>query len=337
MMRRLPVRLSVAASALAIFACLLACSRTDQKPAGLPEKVTVAMSATTDGVLAHVAQAKGFFRQEGVETVPRLFPYGKRALQEVLEGRADFATVAETPVMFAIMKGAKISIIATIQSSRKGNAIVARRDRGILTLHDLKGKRVGVTRGTTTDYFLDSVLAVNGIGHDDIRAVDLKAEEIIPALANGDVDAASTFNTYAYPAQRRLGGRAITFHDENVYTITFNIVATQEFVRNNPEAVKKLLRGLIRAEEFVKENPAETQRVAAEFSGVDAAALRDIWNETFFHVTLDQALVVALEDESAWAIKGGLTGGRTDVPNYLDFIYVGGLMSVKPKAVRILR
>ncbi len=63
-----------------------------------------------------------------------MHPYGKTALKEVLEGKADFATVAETPVMFAIMKGEKISIIATIQTSSRNSAIMARKDKGILTL-----------------------------------------------------------------------------------------------------------------------------------------------------------------------------------------------------------
>ena len=64
--------------------------------------------------------------------------------------------------------------------------------------------------------------------------------------------------------------------------------------------------------------------------------LRELWAPETFIVTLDQSLVLALEDESRWAMKNGLVGG-TKVPNYLNFIYFDGLESVKPKAVRILR
>ena len=78
-------------------------------PAGPVEKVTIAYSATTDSVLAQVAQTRGYYREEGLEVTPHMHPYGKPALREVLEGKADFATVAETPVMFAILNGEKIS------------------------------------------------------------------------------------------------------------------------------------------------------------------------------------------------------------------------------------
>jgi len=333
---RYPNRLTLVLFALAICFGLFDCTRTDPNSAGPLEKVTIAYAATTDAVLADVAQVQGFYKQEGLDATPRLHPYGKLALQEVLEGRADFATVAETPVMFAILKGTKISIIATIESSRRGNAIIARKDRGIHVLSDLRRKKVAVTKGTTSDYFLDAILAVNGIAREEIQIVDMSADEMTAALEKGDIDAVSTFNTYAYPAQRRIGQRGITFDDKNIYTFTFNVVATQKFIEQNPEKVRKMLRALVKAEEFVRQNPADAQIDVAAFSSVDIAVLRDIWNETSFTVSLDQSLVLALEDESRWAIHNRLTGAK-NVPNYLNFIYFDGLKAVKPDAVRILR
>ena len=176
----------MSAAALAIAVCLFACTRTDHKPAGPPEKVTIAYAATTDAVLAEVAQVKGYFRLEGLEVTPRLHPYGKPALDDLLAGKADFATVAETPVMFAIMNGAKISVIATIQNSSMNSAILARMDRGILTPGDLKGKRIAATLGTTSDFFMDALLALHGISRKDVEVVDLKAGEMADALARGD-------------------------------------------------------------------------------------------------------------------------------------------------------
>jgi NitT/TauT family transport system substrate-binding protein len=320
---------------MAIGTCFFACSRIDQKAAIPSEKVTIAYSATTDAVLTEVAHMKGYFLQEGLEVTPRLHPYGKPALEDLLAGKADFATVAETPVMFAILKREKISVIATTQSSKMGNAILAKRDKGILTFGDLKGKKIAATLGTTSDFFLDAILGVHGIFRKDVEVVDLKAEEMADALTHGDIDAVSTFTPYVAYTKKKLGNRVITFQDKDIYRWTFNVVAKQEFIRKNPDKVRKVLRALVRAEDFVRENPAETQKIVADFSGIDLNVVRDIWADTSFTVTLDQALILALEDESRWAIDSGLTGAR-EVPNYLDFIYFDGLKSVKPGAVRIL-
>lgn len=335
-MKSPPLRMALVVAALVICAIFPACSRTEPKSVSPPEKVAIALSSTTDSVLAQVAHVKGHYRQEGLETTPQLYPYGKLALQAVLEGKADFATVAETPVMLAIMKGAKLSIIATIQSSQRANAIIARKDRGIHTINDLRGKRIAATLGTSSDFYLDSVLSVKGIARNAVKVVDMKAEEMTGALANGDIDAISTFYTYAIPASKSLGERGIIFQDDDIYTLSFNIVATQEFIRNNPEKVKKLIRALVKAEEYVRDNPAEAQKIVAGFSSVDMAIVRDIWNETSFRVSLDQMLILALEDESRWAIKNKLTSVMS-IPNYLDFIYFDGLKAIKPDAVRILR
>jgi len=313
-----------------------ACNRDRQGPAGPPERVTIAITTTTDSVLAQIAQAKGFFREAGVEATVHLHPYGKPALEEVLAGQADFATVAETPIMFAILGGAKLAVIATIESSQKGNALVARKDRGILTPGDLKGKKVAVTKGTTSDYYLDAFLAVNGVARGEVEVVDMRVDDMIEALADGAVDALSTFATYAIPARKRLGERGVIFRDENIYTFTFNLVATQDFVRANPDKVRKVLRGLVRAEEFAGEYPAEAREAVAGFSGVDIDIAREIWGETSFRVALDQMLILALEDESRWAIENRLTSA-TKVPNYLDAIFFDGLRAVKPAGVRITR
>ena len=109
-------------SLLPVISALSACTKADQRYAGPPEKVTIAYSASPDAALAQVAQAKGYYLQEGLDATPQMHPYGKVALDAMLEGKADFATVAETPVMFEIMNGGKISIIATIQTSMRNVA-----------------------------------------------------------------------------------------------------------------------------------------------------------------------------------------------------------------------
>jgi ABC-type nitrate/sulfonate/bicarbonate transport system substrate-binding protein len=333
---QITLRIALAVLALATGVCFSACTRTDNKPAGPSEKITIAYSATTDAVLAEVAQSRGYYREEGLEATARLHPYGKPALEDLLAGNADFATVAETPVMFAIMNGEKISVIATIQTSEIMNAVLARRDTGIVTPGDLKGKKIAATLGTTSDFFLDAILGVNGISRKDVKIVDLKAETMPDALARGEVDAVSTFVPYVALTQKKLGDSVITFHDKDIYRWTFNVVATQEFIRKNPGKVQKMLRALIKAESFVRNNPAEAQKAVADFSGMELSMVRDIWADTSFAVTLDQPLLIAMEDESRWAINNGLTKARK-VPNYLGFIYLDGLKSVKPEAVGILK
>jgi NitT/TauT family transport system substrate-binding protein len=68
--------------------------------------------------------------------------------------------------------------------------------------------------------------------------------------------------------------------------------------------------------------------------GYDGPSMEKAWAEHEFGLTLKQPLFLAMEDETRWLISNGLTEVKT-VPNYLDFIYVNGLMLVNPRAVTI--
>jgi NitT/TauT family transport system substrate-binding protein len=313
----------------------VSCQQPD-KPAGPPEKVTIAYTNNFNPVLVHIAFAKGLFKEEGLDATPQPHAFGKPALQAVLEGKADIATVADTPIMFAVMDGRKIAILAVIQSADRNEGIVARRDRGISKPSDLKGKTIAVTRGTTSDFFAETFLIVHGIDRKQVTIIDLKPDEMATAIATGKVDAAASWNPNLTQLQKDLGTNGLTFYGETIYTEAFCVAAGEDFVKRHPGAVRKFLRALIKAEAFIKQHPEEARRLVAEFIKADKALLEEIWDIYNFRVTLDQALLVSLEEQTRWAIKNRLTQ-RRDMPNYLDFIDVDGLRAVKPEAVRIIR
>lgn len=315
---------------------LPACDRTGQQYAVPPEKTTIALAATPVSALAQIALSRGFISEKGLDAAVHWHQYGKLALEEVLNGKADFATVAETPVMFSIMDDEKISVIATIQTTRMDNVIIARRDKGISDFGDLRGKRIGATRGTTSDFFLYSFLVTRGISEKNVEVIDLKADDMPGALARGDMDAISTFSPFSAQTLRMLGEKAVVFRDPDIYRSNFLIVARQEFIRKNPMKVRKVIDALLMAEDFVRNNPAEAQKTVAGFAKLPLEQVREVWAGSNFSVTLDQTLILAFEDESDWAMKNGLTRVK-NIPNYLDHIYIDGLKLLRPGSVKILR
>ncbi|MBI3902680.1 MAG: ABC transporter substrate-binding protein [Nitrosomonadales bacterium] len=322
--------------ALALISLLAACQKSPQQNAEPPRKITVAYTWQPQSTLVHVAVAKGYFAEEGLAAQPLMHTYGKAALQSVIEGKADFATVAETPVMFNILKGEKIFVIANIEASSMNNAIVARKDAGISKPGDLKGKRIAYTPGTTSEFFLDSLLTANGLTRKETQPVSLKPEEFQEAILAKNVDAVSTWNYPLTQIKQQLGTNGMIFFDREIYTETFNIAARQDFIRNNPETAKRFLRALIKAENFVAENPEEAQAIMAAATKIDRSLIHEVWNAFNYHVVLDQTLLITLEDEARWAMRNKLTD-RTDMPDFSCCIYPDSLRAVKPEAIRMNR
>jgi NitT/TauT family transport system substrate-binding protein len=325
-----------AALSLLIIVALVGCQKSPdvEKRAAEPlQKITIAYTVQPQSTLIHVALAKGFFIEEGLEVQSLVHTFGKASLQSLLEHKVDFATVAETPVMFAVMNGEKIFVIANIEASNMNNAIVARKDAGITSAADLKGKRIGFTPGTTSDFFLDSMLTTLGLTRHDVLTVALKPEEMAEAIAAKKVDAVCTWNYPLAQIKRQLGTNAIIFFDREIYTETYNVAAWQDFVLKNPDTVKRFLRAMIKAEGFVANHADEAQSIMSAGTKTDIDLVREVWNGFRYRVALDQTLLITLEDEARWAMKHKLTE-KTVMPDFRNYIHLDSLRAVKAEAVR---
>jgi len=305
------------------------------KYTGQVEKITIAAFNGIFSAPVFIASGNGYFEDEGLDVTLQLHASGKAALNTLVEGKADFATVAETPLVHAALRGTKTYIVATFVDSEKNLAIVARRDKGIGTMSDLKGKRIGVTVNTNGEFFMDTVLVLHKIPRSRTEVVNLEPAEMFDYLDKGKVDAVSTWNPHVLRLRKALGDNAHVSYGDGAYIGSFNLIANQDFVHKNPETTKKVLRALLGAEEFIRENPAESHKIIAADSDTDLALINELWDSYNFEITLSQSLLVTLEDQARWAIRRKLTD-KTKVPSFLNFIYLDGLEAVKPKAVTII-
>jgi ABC-type nitrate/sulfonate/bicarbonate transport system substrate-binding protein len=302
--------------------------------AAAPEKLTIAVAPIPMSAPIYVAADRGYFRQEGLDVSIEPYAVGKDALAAVLSGKADLATVAETPVMFAVMGGGQLFVIATICDSEKDLAIVARKDRGISQPADLKGKMIGVTPGTTADFFLESFFDFHNVPKKSTKTIPLKPAEMLPALSVGRVDAVATWEPVIGNARAELGEKVQTYYATGFYRETWNIVAAPDLVKKRPEVVKKMLRALVSAERFIVEQPVEAREMVASSLRVDKEILAATWSDLYFRIALEQSLLVNLENQARWAIRNKLVA-ETKVPNFMESLYPVGLKTVHPEAVAI--
>lgn len=300
------------------------------------EKITIAQPLTPPSSPLFVAFENGYFKEEGLEVTVSPQPSGKASLQAVLKGEADFAAVGEVPIMFAVLRGEKIFTIASYMSTSKNYVIVARKDKGINVPADFSGKKIGVTPGTNSEFFLDVFFTHENLQRNEVEVVNIKPPEMYDALMSGRVDAVSTWNPHVIRLQESLSDRQITFDGDGCYTGRFNIFAMQDFIKTNPDIAQKVLRAMTKAIDTIRDKPDESLQVVSKYVKIDKELTRKIWGIYNFDITLSQALIITLEDEARWAIKKNLTS-RTEVPNYLDSIYLPALQQLKPEAITIIR
>ncbi len=322
--------IAAAASLAMAFGCA---ERRSSQPL---EPVTIELAMLPHFSLVHVAEARGYFREEGLAVTLRPHQFGKVALASLTAGQGDLATSAETPLVFAELSGHRLSILASIGLSRKNMAVVALTRAGISGPGDLKGKRIGVTRASSGEFFLDTFLLRHGLERREVRFLDLRPEEMEGALASGRVDAVATWNPTALLLQRRFGDQALSFYEDELYSETLLLIGRRGFAEQRPEAARRVLRALLKAEGYFQDHPEEARRVAAAAFTADPVVLDAMLRQLVFRVRLDQGLLVLMEEEARWAIRAGLVATQV-APSYLETIAADPLASVRPDAVGFIR
>ncbi len=312
---------------------------SQEKP-GPVEKITFGVETSLLPSVVWVAENKGYFEEEGLDVGIKEFSSGRTALAAMLnEGNLDMVTVAQTPVMFNSFDRNDYVIIAAMVSSDDDVKILARQDKGIREPSDLRGKKVGMTKGSTGHFFLGLFLTHSGLKLSEIETIDIEASELPQALEDGRVDAISTWEPHILNAKKLLGENAAVLEPRGgakIFREDFYFVPDRNFVENNPETLKRFLKAIEKGEEFIQKNREEAINIVSQRLGVNRESIVSVWDSFEFGLFLDQSILITLEDEARWAIKNNLTTA-TEVPNYLDYIYMDALEEVKPEAVTIIR
>lgn len=303
-------------------------------PAPLP--IVIARLKVPHSGLIHIAVAKGYFTEEGLTVTIKTTQTGYEAITQTLQGEADVATAAETPIARILAEGKRVKVLATIFSSQWNSGLVVRKDRGISTPGDLKGKRIGYVFGTATHYELETFLAFYGIPLDSITMVRGKPDELVDALVAGNIDAASDWTPFLTQMQQKLGANAKTFSPKEFYSEMTNIVVRADYPVRHREETSRLLRALLKAEDFAKAYPDEAIHIVAAASDLDASELHGHGDPLTYELSLQQSLLLATENQVRWYFRRGMVANGP-FPDVLHAFETEPLRALKPTSVTITK
>ena len=171
-----------------------------------PLKARLAQNLSPISGIVLVAKAKGLFEKHGLDITTSNFTTGKLCLDTVVGGGADIATTAEAPTTAAAMAKQPIAFLARMEYSDLKTLVAA--NSGIKTKADLKGKRIAFTAGTGSEVYTVTLLKAAGLTAKDVTLVNLRPQDMLPALAAGSIDAMDTWEPHITNAKKVLGDKA---------------------------------------------------------------------------------------------------------------------------------
>lgn len=303
---------------------------------GIKEKITVGVSKSFLSIPVYIAQKQGFFSNEGLDVTLKEYTSGKKATQALLAGEVGISTVADMPVVFNSFERQDFCVFATFTYSYPFVKIIARKDSGIKTGVDLKGKKVGANRGTSSHFFLGVFLIHNRLSISDVEMINIKTVDLPAALKNNEVEAISVWQPYTQKAKQLLGNDAVELPSSEIYRTTFNLAVMKVLAKEHPEILQKFLRAIDKATAFIRKDREKAQEIIAGSFNLDKNVVNAAWDDFVFEISLDQPLLVSWDNIARWAIKNRLVN-KKKLPNYLNYICLDALQAVKPKSITIIR
>jgi len=307
-----------------------------QQPTSKPlTDITIDPGKGVSSTLLLVARDQGYFAQHGLNVTFIESPSATVAMQNLLDRKHDFGYVNEYTLSDPQLYNKSVRAFGTLAESDT-NSVVARRDRGINKIPDLEGKRIGVSKGSIGEYFMDRFFILNGLSSGNVTIMYLPPAELVNAIVNGDIDAAFSFEPNVYQMQQKMGGNAVVWSVNLGQHAHFSLICNEITLQEHPEIAEGILASVLEAETYVKSHPEEAKKIAQKQQNFDDQYMEQDWQKHDFSIGLSQSLITTMEDETRWRIGKNLTAA-TAVPDFTEYISPDILYRLKPASVTIIR
>jgi NitT/TauT family transport system substrate-binding protein len=221
-----------------------------------------------------IGQQEGFFKQAGIDVQPVKFTSGPPEIDAMASGQIDIAYIGPG-AMFLAAKG-KTNVIA-IDSLNVGDMLLARPNSGINNLQDLKGKTIGVPKGTSGEMILDLALKKAGLTSSDVKIVNMDVSSAISAFVSGHIDAVALWNPYTAQIQQQVSGTKVLATDKNFmpqYSFPQMWTVNPAFEKSHPQLVQKFIDALAKSNDWRMQHIDQAVTMTAQYTNAPASALK---------------------------------------------------------------
>ena len=226
--------------------------------------ITSQLSQTVGFAHLPVGKKLGFYQKEGIDVQLVTSAGGGVTVRSLMVGGTPVGITAATAAVIAATKGEAIKIVAG-DGAGVNIGWVVRGDSDLKSIRDVKGKKLGYSApGSVSQFLVQKCVRDAGISLSDVQLVAVGGmAEQITALKTGIIDAAMS----AEPVVTRMEKEIRVLWWANEFVPEFQqavVIATDEFIKSEPEILKGFLRAHGKAHEFLQTNPEEGARIWAE-------------------------------------------------------------------------
>ncbi len=307
------------------------------KPLSSEEKeiysVSIAVSKSPLSTPFYIAKSINAFEDTCVEVEYEEVIGGLVAFDKVMQGETDFGTSSDSVIAFkSLAKESFVTHAMFVQSDNDVKLLTHQID-GVKSVSELRGKKIGVTKGSASEYFLSTLLAIEGLTIDDVELYNYKPADLINAINNKEVDAIVPWEPFAFNAVKQFEDKIDVQETKNINTLSFNLISKKA----DDLLIKKakcVIQGLDVAIAYIASHPNKSKKIIIDELNLDPSFIDWIWDDYVFKLGLNHSLIFNIKSQAAWAIEMQMSEYNV-MPNIGDFIDNRAMIQVDPGAVNI--
>ena len=294
-----------------------------------------------------VAKEKGWFEEAGFKSVDfKTFASGNLAGEALLSGDIQLWTPGNLPPVSMAHNGIPVVILGSNAVSHGLEKIVVRKDAGVENPEDLYKVKLGLLVSSTSGALLGNVAKHYGLDMSKIQTVNLAPTEAMAAMANNEIQGIIFWEPFPYRAVHELDGKIVHTGTKSYFAqnsgedvaVSANRtvwVASQDWVRANPNAANALVKVLLKAQAYVSDpaNKDEVLKIYSDFQKQPLEMNQALLSDYTFDPTVDQSYVDDMNAVANFLKDTNRIQG--DIMDILSYTYTDPMKAVDPSLVKI--
>lgn len=281
---------------LLIAILLSACSGTGAKVAS-KEPLRVEFTQWWPDYTLVIAKEKGFFDKYGVNVEPVLYAGTEgypKVFTDLPAKKIDGGLLA---IGDALVTSQSVPLkVVAVYDDGGTNTVLALPE--IVSIADLKGKKIGVPMNTSYELFVLHMLASGGLKETDVTLVNMDPTEVAAHLSSKDISAG-----YVWSADMAPGNHVIFQKSDAPGLFPDVIVFREEVVKSRPDDIRAFLSAWFEAVEWRKQNVEEARQIAAKYT-----------KQPLDQIVADNEIKIFTQQENVVVFQTEVSGGAFSLP-----------------------
>ncbi|AHG62567.1 taurine ABC transporter substrate-binding protein [Advenella mimigardefordensis] len=219
----------------------------------------------------------------GYKVTYRQIGSGADVVRALASGAIDIGEAGSSPFAAGLSQGVPIELFWVLDNINQAEALVARKEAGIASVADLKGKKIALPFASTTHFHLLVALENAGIQPNEVQILNLRPPEVLAAWQRGDIDATFIWNPVLQ--QVKENGKVLLTSGEIAKATgkaTFDAIAVRkDFAKDNDDFLTAFVKVLADSDKDYVGNTARwtadsaQAKAVAKWSGAEAGNVPD--------------------------------------------------------------